>query len=89
MAKEEGVPRELLRRLVKLDIRSRSYHKRKVAGLSNKQVEKSDEKLFLMEESYNFKNDVVYSARFDDISREELAVKHYQNKSSMMVCGAV
>uniref|UniRef100_A0A915KKS7 Transposase n=1 Tax=Romanomermis culicivorax TaxID=13658 RepID=A0A915KKS7_ROMCU len=40
MAKEERVPRESLCRLVKLDTGFRPYHKRKVARLSNKQVEK-------------------------------------------------
>lgn len=111
MAKEENVPRESMRELVKKDIGFRPYRKRKVAGLTTLQMEKrlkrckvlkkrhagrslkkiifSDEKLFLMEECHNAKNDVVYAARFDDIPRKKLSVQRYQNKSSVMVWAGV
>lgn len=58
----------------------------------SKSVEKiifSDEKLFCTEQSYNAKNDVVYSATFEDIPENFRTVKRFQNKNSVMVWAAV
>lgn len=63
--------------------------KKRHAGQSLKKIIFSDEKLFLMEECHNAKNDVVYAARFDDIPRKKLSVQRYQNKSSVMVWAGV
>lgn len=49
----------------------------------------SDEKLFCTEQSYNSKNDVVYSVAFEDIPAEKRTVQRFQNKNSVMVWGAI
>jgi len=45
----------------------------------------SDEKLFVIEQSFNPKNDVVYSASFEDIPEQKRTVRRCQNSSSVMV----
>lgn len=57
-----------------------------------KKVEKiifSDEKLFVMQQSHNPKNDVVYSLCIQDIPEHLRAVQRFQNTSAVMVWGAV
>lgn len=63
--------------------------KKRHAGLSLKKIIFSDEKLFMMEQCHNAKNNVVYAASFEAIPRELLSVPRYQNKNSIMVWGGV
>ena len=45
----------------------------------------SKEKLFYSEQSYNTKNDVIYSETFDDIPENLRTVKRFQNQNSVWV----
>lgn len=49
----------------------------------------SDEKLFVMRQSYNAQNDRIYALSVEDIPRHVRTVPRYQNASSAMVWGAV
>ena len=49
----------------------------------------SDEKVFVIQQSFNPKNDAVYSASFEDIPEHKRTVQRFQNSSSVMVRGAV
>lgn len=60
--------------------------------LGRKLVEKvifSDEKMWLLEESYNSQNDRIYAASIQDIPAKDRIVNRYQNSSAVMVWGAV
>lgn len=49
----------------------------------------SDEKLFVVQQSHNAKNDIVYSLSLEDIPEQFRTVQRFQNSSSVMVWGAV
>lgn len=49
----------------------------------------SDEKLFVLEETYNAQNDRIYAASLQDIPEDELHVYRSQSALSVMVWGAV
>ena len=49
----------------------------------------SDEKIFCTEQSFYTKNDIVYSTIFEDIPENFGTVKHFQNKSSVMILETV
>ncbi|XP_065668110.1 uncharacterized protein LOC136088341 [Hydra vulgaris] len=49
----------------------------------------SDEKLFVMEQSFNAKNNVVWSTSLKDIPQSSGIVQWYQNRSLVMVWAAV
>jgi hypothetical protein len=48
----------------------------------------SDEKMFVLEQQLNVKNDRVWSTSMSDIPREKLTVPRYQNASAVMGWGA-
>lgn len=57
-----------------------------------KKVEKiifSDEKLFVMQQAHNPKNDVVYSVSIQNIPEHLLFVQRFQNTSAVMVWGGI
>lgn len=68
--------------------RSKLLAKRHAGGKLEKIIF-SDEKLFVMEQSHNSKNDVVYSTSIEAIPENLRNVQRYQNKSSVMVWGGV
>lgn len=73
--------------LKRLD-RSRKLAKRH-AGRKVENIIFSDEKFFTMEQHHNAKNNVVYSASFEDIPEHKRTVQRFQSASGLMVWGAV
>ena len=49
----------------------------------------SDEKLFLLQESFNPQNDRIWSSSIEDIPADKRSIKRFQNASSVMVWGAI
>lgn len=74
-------------KLKRLD-RSKKLLKRH-AGRNLDKIIFSDEKLFVMQQAHNSKNDVVYSLSIEAIPDEFRNVHRFQNKSSVMVWAAL
>lgn len=63
-----------------------------LARFDDKSVENiifSDEKLFVVQQSHNSKNDIVYALSIDDIPENIRTVQRFQNTSSVMVWAAL
>lgn len=66
--------------------------KRLLKRHGQKSVEKivfSDEKMWMLQESYNAQNDRIYSISINDVPQNVRTVQRYQNSSAIMVWGAV